>query len=215
MLQKAYVGLVAVAAVAAVLAGCSMARKTGIAHGEEVYRTCVPCHGADGHGTLALRAPAIAGLPDWYVMTELRKFKGDIRGAHPDDNEGARMRPMARTLGRPGDIEDVAKYVASMPVSWMAPDFKGDDPAMGQATYTGICATCHGVDGKGNQAMGAPPILYQADWYLVAQLGKFQRGWRGVNAQDTTGQQMRAMSLTMPDTAAMHNVVAYLKTLPH
>ena len=215
MLHKAYVGLIAAALAAALIAGCGLSRNTGMARGRDLFKTCVPCHGENGHGNLDLRAPAIAGLPEWYIVAELQKFKGGIRGSHPDDNEGHRMSPMARTLHNEGDLETVAKYVASMPVTWMAPAFKGDDAAAGMATYTGICATCHGPDGKGNKDMGSPPIVYQSDWYLVAQLGKFQSGMRGSNPQDITGGQMRAMSLTMPDTTAMHNVVAYLKTLPH
>jgi hypothetical protein len=36
---------------------------------------------------------------------------------------------------------------------------------------------------------------------------------RGTHPQDTTGAQMRAMSLTMEDDRAMRDVVAYIRTL--
>jgi mono/diheme cytochrome c family protein len=91
-----------------------------------------------------LRAPAIAGLPDWYVVSELTKFKANIRGAHPDDNEGHRMRPMARTLYHPGDVAAVAAYVSKLPMAKVQPTIKGD-VAKGQAQYGTICIACQNV----------------------------------------------------------------------
>ncbi len=125
------------------------------------------------------------------------------------------MRPMARTLYRPGDVEAVASYVARMPSAYMAPQYAVGDTAAGRATFQSICITCHGPDGHGNKDLGAPPIVNQSDWYLVAQLAKFQSGMRGTHPEDVTGQQMRAMSMTMPDSSANHSVVAFVKTLPH
>lgn len=217
MLHKAHVALtvLAVASAISAIAGCGSAPAGGVARGEQVYRTCVPCHGADGQGDLALRAPSIAGLPEWYLAAQLTKFKSDIRGAHPDDMEGHRMRPMARTLNRPGDLEAVAAYIAGMPAGWIAPAYHGGDVEAGRATYEGLCTACHGPDARGIKDMGAPPLTGQADWYMVAQLRKFQSGMRGTHPEDITGQQMRAMSLTMPDSAALHGVVAYVKSLPH
>jgi cytochrome c oxidase subunit 2 len=97
----------------------------------------------------------------------------------------------------------------------MAPTFTQGDTAAGSVTFNGVCITCHQADGKGNKDLHAPPIAQQSDWYLVAQLNKFHAGWRGTNPEDIYGAQMRAMALTLADTTAMHNVVAYVKTLPH
>jgi cytochrome c553 len=148
------------------------------------------------------------------VRRELSKFQHDIRGAHPDDMEGHRMRPMARTLYQPGDLEAVAAHVAKMPPVPSAPTYHGADVANGQLRFTTICATCHGPDGKGLEALGGPRLVGQWDWYMVAQLRKFQGGMRGAHPADTLGAQMRAMSLTLEDSLAIHNVVAYIKTLP-
>ena len=212
-MRRAYVGTIACAVVLALVAGCGVGRQTTMARGQALFKTCVPCHGESGAGDLTLRTPAIAGLPDWYLQAELRKFRADIRGAHPDDLEGHRMRPMARTLYQPGDLEAVAAYVAGMPTAKVRPILAGDR-ADGQQRFTSICLTCHGADGRGNQALGAPPLVHQADWYLVAQLKKFKTGMRGASPADTAGAMMRAMSSTLQDTTAMHNVVAYIKSLP-
>jgi len=211
-LRVAYLALFAVAAVALAW-GCAVP-PAGMVRGRVLFGNCQPCHGTHGTGNLALRAPAIAGLPEWYVAAELQKFQKNIRGAHPDDNEGHRMRPMARTLYNPGDVESVAGYVASLP-SVMVPTTMHGDATAGQKQYMAICVACHGPDGRGNQAMNAPPLVAQADWYLVTQLEKFKTGMRGVHPEDISGSQMRAMSSTLSDTTAMHDVVAFIKTLPH
>src|SRR5207244_3494991 len=83
---------------AALLAGCAETPGPGLARGKMMFDNCSPCHGSEGYGNPALGAPAIAGLPRWYVERQLIDFKTSMRGADPKDMEGARMRPMARSL---------------------------------------------------------------------------------------------------------------------
>jgi cytochrome c553 len=213
LLNKAYIALIAAAIVSAPVVGCGT--MTAAEHGRQLYETCMPCHGKAGTGSLELRAPAIAGLPKWYLVAQLTKFKTDLRGAHPDDNEGARMRPMARTLFKVNDVEDAADFVSRMPAAWQQPDFALADTASGGTSFRNVCITCHGENAMGNEALGAPPLRNQHDWYMVAQLRKFHSGMRGTNPEDTFGAQMRAMSLTLADSVAMHDVVSYVKTLSH
>jgi cytochrome c oxidase subunit 2 len=212
LLRHAYVGMIGVAVAAACAAGCGLGSVSSVARGRELFEGCSPCHGQRGEGSLAHRAPAIGGLPDWYVAAELNKFKTNVRGAHPDDDEGHRMRPMARSLYRKGDLEAVTQYVASLTPTRATPVLAGDAVAGGKQ-YSTICIACHGPDGRGNQGLGAPPLVNQADWYMLAQLKKFKTGMRGAHRDDITGSQMRAMSSTLQDTVAMRDVVAYIKTL--
>lgn len=213
LLRYAPFGLTA-AALAFAIWGCAVQPPAGEARGRALFKTCMPCHGPMGQGNLALRAPAIGGLPEWYITNELTKFQGNIRGAHPDDMEGHRMRPMARTLYHPGDMEAVATYVSKLPMVKVQPMLTGD-VAKGQAQYGTICIACHGPQAQGQQPLAAPPLAQQADWYLMAQLEKFKTGMRGAHPEDLSGSQMRAMSSTLQDTTAMRNVVAYIKTLSH
>ena len=62
--------------------------------GKALFKLCASCHRADGSGNVSVGAPTIAGLDEWYVEAQLQKFKGGLRGAHPDDVAGLRMRPM-------------------------------------------------------------------------------------------------------------------------
>lgn len=214
MLRKARFILIAAAPIALALASCGGAPSADSVAGSEIYDTCVPCHGADGAGDHSLNAPPIAGLPEWYVAEQLTNFKGAIRGYHPDDPEGHKMRPMARTLRSEVQVASVAKYVASLAPAHVASALAGGNATTGAERYNGLCVACHGADAKGNPDLKAPPLVGQADWYMVSQLHKFKDGWRGAHPDDVWGAQMRAMSMTLEDEQAMKDVVAYIRSLP-
>lgn len=179
--------------------------------GQELYASCTSCHGPDGQGNPSIAAPAIAGMPAWYLEAQFVKFRTGVRGAHPDDIEGLRMRPMTRQMLNDAEIKAVVGYVAQLPAR-VQPKSLEADAAAGAASYA-TCTACHGADGKGNEALKAPPIAGQYDWYLVSQLKKFRAGIRGTNPNDITGAQMRPMALTLADEQAVKNVVAHVGTL--
>jgi cytochrome c553 len=173
---------------------------------------CAPCHGDAAAGDPDIGAPAIAGLPEWYLLEQLHKYRDGRRGAHKDDAEGLRMRPMSRTLATDTDVELVAAYVASLPTSRPAASIAAGDSDAGTKLY-GTCAACHGPDAKGNEQLHAPPLVVQQDWYLARQLGKFKAGVRGVNPKAVSGNQMRPRAATLPDDKAVTDVVTHIQTL--
>jgi cytochrome c553 len=189
--------------------GCTGAESRA-ERGRELYVYCAQCHGDRGEGTQDYRAPAIAGLERWYVLAQLEKFRLGARGDHPDDVDGLRMRPMARTLASAAEMEMVAEYVASLPNTDPPPTVEGD-PGRGAELYA-PCVQCHGERAEGNREMNAPPLTNASDWYLVAQLQKFKAGIRGTDAQDATGSQMRPNAVALDDQG-MQDVVAYIGTL--
>jgi len=195
------------------LQGCGGMPRQDIARGAELYDTCVPCHGKKATGDPALGAPPIAGLPRWYIEAQLGKFRNGQRGKHPSDEEGHRMRPMARSLHFDGDVGSVAEYVASLPVHHGPVTLTGGDPAAGEARYTTVCTVCHGADGMGNEAMGAPPLVNASDWYMLRELDKYKTGVRGYDTTDAQGQQMATMSSMLDSHQAMLDVIAYIRTL--
>lgn len=84
----------------------------------------------------------------------------------------------------------------------------------GAAAY-GICAACHGAQGEGNQALSAPKIAGQEDWYIRRQIANYQNGVRGSDGSvDPIGAQMAPMASTLTTPAALENVIAYIATLP-
>ena len=82
--------------------------------GATLYATCAACHGDNGAGNQDLGAPRIAGTDDWYLATELRKFRSGVRGTDPKDREGRLMRPMARTLADEDAIRNVVAYTETL-----------------------------------------------------------------------------------------------------
>jgi cytochrome c553 len=212
LLRAVAVVLLAAPLLALTLWGCGRAR-AGIARGHDLYDTCKPCHGEAGVGNQALGAPSIAGLPQWYLEAQLGKFRSGARGAHPSDAEGARMRPMSRSLNLEGDVASVAQYVASLPPRPAPATLTGGNPTAGATSYTTVCVICHGADAMGNEAMGAPTLVNQADWYMIRQLEKYKTGVRGADPRDAQGQQMATMSAMLPDHQAMLDVIAYIRTL--
>jgi len=183
-----------------------------VERGADLYRLCAMCHGAAGDGNHDALAPAIGGLPEWYVQAQLRKFQSGARGTHFDDIAGMRMRPMSRWLTTDEDVADVAAYVASLPRPDPEPELTSGDPVAGKAKYV-PCIACHGVNGEGNQALNAPPLAGLSDWYQFTALKNFKAGVRGTNPQDATGALMRPMSMTLADDQAILDVIAYIQTL--
>lgn len=180
--------------------------------GAQLFELCAQCHGQNAGGDPVALAPAIAGMDEWYVKAQLRKFHSGARGTHPDDLAGMRMRPMSLSLRGDEEIDAVAAYVASLPRVPARATLEGGDPARGKTLYA-PCAACHGPDAAGNQQLNGAPLRASSDWYLQRQLHNFRAGIRGTNPLDTTGAQMRPMSMTLPDEQAILDVIAYITTL--
>jgi cytochrome c553 len=180
--------------------------------GEALFGLCAQCHGSAGAGNALFLAPAIAGMEEWYVEAQLKKFRAGTRGTHFDDLSGMRMRPMSRVLRSEEDVSLVARHVAGLPKVNAPPTLEGGDAARGAALYP-LCSTCHGVKGEGLKALNGPALAAQSDWYMLDQLKKFKLGIRGSNPQDIDGIMMRPMSLSLTDDQAIKDVIAHIKTL--
>lgn len=83
--------------------------------GEQVYQMCAGCHGMQAQGNTALSAPALAGLNDWYLVTQLKHFREGVRGTHPDDTLGAQMRAAMNMIKGEQDFMNVAAYINQLP----------------------------------------------------------------------------------------------------
>ncbi len=169
---------------------------------------CANCHGPKGEGNAALKSPSIAGLPDWYVSTQLENFRHDRRGAHPQDVEGQMMRAMAKLLS-PAQTAAMARHVASLP-RVTPPATIVADTTSGRELYAERCMECHRYNATGELFFGSPPLLGLQDWYLASQIRKFQQGIRGADARDANGQKMIFSSRHIDDESTLQSLVAYL-----
>ena len=117
-----------------------------MAIGERLFmNNCSQCHGSDAHGSkgfpnLADKDWLYGGNPEKIVETLVKGRIGN-------------MPPMAAAVGSSDDVRNVAHYVLSMSGS----PHDSVKASLGKSKF-GACAACHGVDGKGNQALGAPNL---------------------------------------------------------
>jgi cytochrome c553 len=200
--------------IAAAAAWSAPAQAQNAERGAELFQLCATCHGAQGQGNEMYLAPAIGGMPLWYLEGQLTKFREGGRGTHFDDIPGMRMRPMALSLRSEhgDDLKDVAAYVASLPVQKPEPTLTGGDAARGAAHFA-VCQACHGAQGEGVQATNGPPLANQDDWYLLSSLQRFKAGVRGSNPADANGAVMRGMAAILQDEQAMKDVIAHIVSL--
>jgi len=181
------------------------------ARGQQLYAVCMACHGFNGEGNPVTKSPPLAGQEDWYVISQLKKFKEGIRGADPKDLTGMQMRPMAMTLPDEKAMADVAAYIKKLKKKKVKATL-GGDKEKGKILYN-TCLACHGPAAQGNPQLKSPSLKQLPDWYIVAQLKKFKDGIRGTHPKDVEGMLMRPMSMTLPDEKAMADVAAYISSL--
>ena len=119
-----------------------------LAVGERQFmNTCSQCHGSDGRGSKSY--PNLTnGNAAWL---------GERSAAHivqtVSNGRTGMMPPMAAALPGPSDITDVAHYVLSLSGSP-----SNEVKAFNGKQKFAACAACHGLDGKGNKAIGAPNL---------------------------------------------------------
>lgn len=114
--------------------------------GERLYLNhCSACHGSDARGSKGY--PNLTDA-DWLYGGTHEAIKQTIAKGRVGN-----MPAMAAALGSAEDVKNVAHYVLSL--SGSAHD--AVSAQLGKPKF-GVCAACHGVDGKGNPALGAPNL---------------------------------------------------------
>ena len=117
-----------------------------MAIGERLFmNNCSQCHGSDARGS--------KGFPnltdgDWLYGGTPEKILETITLGRIGN-----MPSMAAAVGSPADVSNVANYVLSLSGS----PHDSLKAALGKPKFA-VCAACHGADGKGNQALGAPNL---------------------------------------------------------
>lgn len=114
--------------------------------GERLFLTyCSQCHGSDARGNKGF--PNLTDK-DWLYGGEPDAIKTTIM-----NGRNGMMPPMAAAVGSDKDVENVAHYVLSLSGATADPI----KASFGKEKF-GACAACHGAEGKGNPAMGAPNL---------------------------------------------------------
>ena len=106
---------------------------------------CAQCHGSDAGGSKGF--PSLTD-GDWLWGGEPEQIVETIT-----EGRMGNMPPMAEAVGEPQDVRDLAQYVLSLSGS----PHDAARASRGQEKFA-ACAACHGEDGKGNTALGAPNL---------------------------------------------------------
>ncbi|MES2952457.1 MAG: cytochrome-c oxidase, cbb3-type subunit III [Pseudomonadota bacterium] len=117
-----------------------------MAIGERLFmNNCAQCHASDARGT--------KGIPnltdgDWIHGGSHEKIMETITSGRTGN-----MPPMAAAVGSADDVRNLANYVLRLSNG----PHDSVRAALGKEKFM-ACAACHGMDGKGNQALGAPNL---------------------------------------------------------
>ena len=138
--------------------------------GKQIYaNNCAMCHGSDARGAkgfpnLSDNIWKFDGSPEGILTT----IKG---GINVEGGRAAIMPAMGAVLGSDQAVTETAVYVQSLS------GMKVDDAlaSAGGKSFAGVCAACHGADGKGNAALGAPNLT-DKDWMYGSKLEDIKYG---------------------------------------
>jgi cytochrome c oxidase cbb3-type subunit 3 len=123
---------------------------------------CAACHGQQALGNATIGAPNLTDADSLYGSdpdTILASIRDGRTGAMP---------AWGAALGAEG-VKQAAAYVLTFSGTKTPEDWA----KAGQARYETMCVSCHGPDGRGNAALGAPNLtdqtwLYGGDFVHVA-----------------------------------------------
>ena len=106
---------------------------------------CSTCHGSDAHGNIGF--PNLSDN-DWLYGGEPETIKTSIL----DGRQG--VMPAWKDALSDAGVEEVAAYVIQL----SGREADSTKAAAGKARFEMMCVACHGADGTGNKALGAPNL---------------------------------------------------------
>ncbi len=106
---------------------------------------CAMCHGSDGRGATGF--PNLTDS-DWLYGNTPEQVMTSI-----SQGRVGSMPPLGAAIGEQG-VQDVTAYVQSL----SSQDTDMAAAAAGKQHFDTVCMACHGLDGKGNQMLGAPDL---------------------------------------------------------
>ncbi|MFK0036459.1 cytochrome-c oxidase, cbb3-type subunit III [Pseudomonas monteilii] len=127
---------------------------------------CSVCHGSDAKGAFGF--PNLTDK-DWRWGGEAETIKASImNGRH------GVMPAWAEVIGEQG-VADVAAFVLTSMDGRTLPEGAKADPAKGKEIFAGNCVACHGPEGKGTPAMGAPDLTHPQAFIYGSSFAQLQQ----------------------------------------
>jgi cytochrome c oxidase cbb3-type subunit 3 len=165
-----------------------------MAMGQRLFiNNCAQCHGSDGRGSKGF--PNLADA-DWLWGGEFDVIKQSITNGRTGN-----MPAMGAAVGSVEDQRNLAHYVLSLSGS----PHNSLKAQLGKEKF-GACAACHGPQGKGNTALGAPNLtdkIWLHGWGEETVMAMIANG-----KQNVMPAQNRLLS-----SEQIHVLAAYVKQL--
>ncbi len=155
--------------------------------GERIFvNNCAGCHGSDAKGSKSF--PNLADK-DWlggdggldYIVKTIAEGRQGM------------MPPMGAAVGTPDDVKNLAKYVLSL-----SGGPQSAESQLGKEKFA-ACAACHGADGKGMTAMGAPNLTDKiwlhgyGEQFVIEMINKGKTNVMPQHATRLTPEQIRVL----------------------
>ncbi|QHD08394.1 cytochrome-c oxidase, cbb3-type subunit III [Pseudomonas sp. R76] len=161
---------------------------------------CAVCHGSDAKGAYGF--PNLAdNLWRWGGSAEAIKAT-ILNGRH------AAMPAWGEVLGEDG-VKNVAAYVRHDLAKLPLPANSTADLAAGQAAFSTTCVACHGPQGHGVEAMGAPNLTEPAGFIYGTSLAQLQQTIRHGRQGQMPAQEV------LQGNDKVHLLAAYVYSLSH
>ena len=127
---------------------------------------CSVCHGSDAKGAYGF--PNLTDK-DWRWGGEPETIKASIMGGR----HGV-MPAWSEVIGEQG-VADVAAFVLTRMDGRSLPQGVKADPLKGQEIFAANCVACHGPEGKGTPAMGAPDLTHPQAFIYGSSFAQLQQ----------------------------------------
>ncbi|WP_151883882.1 cytochrome-c oxidase, cbb3-type subunit III [Pseudomonas putida] len=161
---------------------------------------CSVCHGSDAKGAYGF--PNLTDK-DWRWGGEPETIKASImNGRH------GVMPAWAEVIGEQG-VADVAAFVLTNLDGRTLPEGVKADAAKGKEIFASNCVACHGPEGKGTPAMGAPDLTHPQAFIYGSSFAQLQQTVRyGRQGQMPAQEQLQGND-------KVHLLAAYVYSLSH
>jgi cytochrome c oxidase cbb3-type subunit 3 len=167
---------------------------TAMGIGERLFgNNCAQCHGSDGRGS--------KGFPNLTDGDWLYGGTPEIIAETITKGRMGVMPPMAAAVGTAEDVKNVANYVLSL----SGGAHNAVAAQLGKPKFV-VCAACHGPEGKGNPALGAPNLtdkIWLHGWGEAAVVAMINNG--KTNIMPAFGERLSAEQI--------HVLAAYVWSL--
>ena len=173
--------------------------------GKALNRQCALCHGFHGQGVLGGKYPRLAGLPEYYLVGMMDKYKKGVL-----DYQAMTVVGGLRNLSDE-DLKSLAAYLSDVDLGAVSPlDIptpEGADLDNGEDLFQGDCKTCHGRKAEGMKRKESPPLAGQYTEYLARQIAMFKKKER-IHANDEEDETFAEY-----EPQQIKDILAYISTL--